>query len=183
MQFEATRFSDAWLVSPTRARDTRGYFMRTFCAELFGARGLETRFPQHSTSFSQTLGTVRGMHFQRAPHEEAKVVRCLKGAILDVIVDLRPGSPTFRKWQAFELTAENEQQLYIPKGFAHGFQTLTDDVLVGYLISTPYAAEAAAGVRHDDSAFGIAWPLPPTDLSDRDRAYPALAADYPGLPA
>ncbi len=157
---------------PTRARDSRGYFMRTFCAETFAARGLEASFVQHSTSFSARRGTVRGMHFQRAPHEEVKIVRCLRGAILDIIVDLRTASPTFCTWQGFELTADNEQQLYVPKGFAHGFQTLTDDALVSYLISTPYAPEAAAGVRHDDPAFGIAWPLPISEINDKDLHWP-----------
>ncbi len=112
------------------------------------------------------------MHFQTEPHGEVKIVTCLKGAILDVIIDLRPGSPAFRSWQGFELTAENRHRLYIPKGFAHGFQTLTDDVEMAYLISAFYEPAAASGVRFDDPAFGIDWPLPVTVMSDKDRAWP-----------
>ncbi|NOU07560.1 MAG: dTDP-4-dehydrorhamnose 3,5-epimerase family protein, partial [Hyphomicrobiaceae bacterium] len=124
VRFQATRFTDAFLIEAERALDARGYFMRTYCARAFAERGLETTFVQDSTSFSKLRGTVRGMHFQKAPHEEVKVVRCLKGAILDVIIDVRPTSWTFLQAQAFELSADNERQLYIPKGFAHGFQTL-----------------------------------------------------------
>ncbi|HRK17862.1 MAG TPA: dTDP-4-dehydrorhamnose 3,5-epimerase [Hyphomicrobiaceae bacterium] len=172
MKFETTRFAGARLIVPDRARDARGYFMRTYCAREFEAEGLETGFVQHSTSFSARRGTVRGMHWQAAPHGEVKVVRCLKGAIVDVIVDIDPNSRTYRAWQAFELSADNEYQLYIPKGFAHGFQTLTDDVLVGYLISEFYAPDAARGARHDDTAFGIEWPLAVTEMSDKDRGWP-----------
>lgn len=172
MKFEATRFDGAWLIVPERMRDARGYFMRTYCEREFGSKGLETAFVQHSTSYSARRGTVRGMHWQAAPHGEVKVVRCLKGAIVDVIVDIDPKSRTFRMWQAFELSADNEHQLYIPKGFAHGFQTLTDDVLVGYLISAFYVPEAARGARHDDPAFGIKWPLAVTEMSEKDRGWP-----------
>ena len=108
------------------------------------------------------------MHYQREPHSEAKLVRCLKGAIWDVIIDIRPGSPTYRRWQGFELSDANGRQLYIPKGFAHGFQTLSDDVEVNYLISEPYVPEAASGIRHDDPSFAIAWPLPVTEISEKD---------------
>ncbi len=175
MIFTKTDLAGAWLVEPEPARDTRGWFARTFCEREFGAHGLETRFPQHSTSQNVQRGTLRGMHFQRAPHAEVKLVRCLKGAIWDVIIDLNPDSPTYRRWQGFELSAENMRQLYIPKGFAHGFQTLKDDCQIGYLISEFYAPDAAAGVRWDDSAFAIEWPLPVSEISDKDRAWPDFA--------
>lgn len=171
MMFETTRFADARLIVPERHRDSRGYFMRTFCEREFTDAGLEAAFPQHSTSYNARRGTVRGMHWQAAPHGEVKVVRCLKGAVLDVIVDIDAQSPTFCKWEAFELSADNEHQLYIPKGFAHGFQTLTDDVLVGYLISAPYVPEAARGARHDDPAFGINWPADVVEMSEKDRSW------------
>jgi dTDP-4-dehydrorhamnose 3,5-epimerase len=162
----------AWLVEPEPVRDDRGSFTRIFCAREFAERGLETNFVQHSISQSRLMGTLRGLHLQKEPHDEIKVVSCLKGAIWDVIVDLRRGSPTFCRWRAFELTAENRHQLYIPKGFAHGFQSLCADVEVNYLISAFYAPEAASGVRYDDRSFAITWPLPPTALSDKDRAWP-----------
>jgi dTDP-4-dehydrorhamnose 3,5-epimerase len=172
MRFKTTDLLDVWVIIPEPAGDERGFFARTFCTRELGSQGLETNFVQHSVSASARKGTLRGMHFQTEPHGEVKIVTCLKGAILDVIVDLRERSPTFRKWHGFELTADNRHQLYIPKGFAHGFQTLTDDVEVGYLISAFYEPTAASGVRHDDPAFGIAWPLPVTVISDKDRAWP-----------
>ncbi|HWB46969.1 MAG TPA: dTDP-4-dehydrorhamnose 3,5-epimerase [Hyphomicrobiaceae bacterium] len=172
MKFHPTKFQDAWLVELEPFRDERGSFARTFCAHEFGARGLETNFLQHSVSMSSRKGTIRGMHFQREPHAEVKLVRCIGGAIWDVIIDLRPGSGTFRQWQAFELTEDNGRQLYIPKGFAHGFQTMTDRAEVSYLISAEYAPEAAMGVRWNDPAFAIAWPLANTAMSDKDRNWP-----------
>jgi len=172
MRFEAIGLDGAWLIHQDAMQDERGFFARTFCVNEFAAHCLETTFPQHSVSHSSRKGTVRGMHFQTAPHEEVKLVRCVAGAIFDVIIDLRPGSPTFRRWQGFELTADNGLQLYIPKGFAHGFQTLTDDARINYLISEIYAPEAARGVRHDDAAFGIKWPLPVTSISDKDLRWP-----------
>ncbi len=172
---QPTIFADAWVLSFEPAGDERGWFVRTFCTDSLEQRGLETGFPQHSMSYSAVRGTVRGMHFQRSPHAEVKIVRCLSGTIHDVIVDLRPGSPTFRRWQAFTLSRENRHQLYVPKGFAHGFQSLTDDVEVSYLISCAYAPAAAAGVRHDDPALGITWPLPVSVQSDKDKAWPLMA--------
>jgi dTDP-4-dehydrorhamnose 3,5-epimerase len=176
MRFEATNLSGAWLIMPEPVGDERGFFARTFCVRELAEHGLETEFVQHSASVSLKCGTLRGMHFQREPHGEVKIVTCIKGAILDVIVDLRPASPTFRRWQGFELTDENRRRLYIPKGFAHGFQTLTDNVEVGYLISAFYEPSAASGVRHDDPAFGIEWPLPVTVISEKDKSW----ADFTG---
>lgn len=172
MRFDETNLHGAWLIEPVPALDHRGFLARTFCAREFADHGLTTRFVQNSTSQSVAKGTLRGMHFQRAPHGEVKVVSCLKGAIWDVIIDLRRESPTYCQWQGFELAAENRHQLYVPEGFAHGFQTLCDDAEVGYLISAFYEPLAAGGVRHDDPAFAIEWPLPLGVISDRDRTWP-----------
>ena len=175
MRFQATTLRDAWLIDLEPVSDSRGFFARTFCAQEFAANGLDISYPQHSISFSSRVGTVRGMHYQREPHSETKLVRCLKGAIWDVIIDIRPGSPTYRRWQAFELSDTNRRQLYIPRGFAHGLQTLSDDVEVSYLISELYVAEAASGIRHDDPSFSIAWPLPVSAISEKDLLWPDFA--------
>jgi dTDP-4-dehydrorhamnose 3,5-epimerase len=172
MRFEPTKLHGAWLIEAEPAHDQRGFFARTFCIREFEERGLTTRFVQNSTSHSDTRGTLRGMHFQRAPHGEVKVVSCLRGALWDVIIDLRPGSPTYRQWQGFELTEANQRQLYIPEGFAHGFQTLCDGTRASYLISAFYVPEAAAGVRYDDPAFAMEWPLPVSVISEKDRRWP-----------
>jgi dTDP-4-dehydrorhamnose 3,5-epimerase len=166
---------EAWLIQLEPAHDDRGFFARTFCVEEFATRGLETNYPQHSISYSACRGTLRGMHYQRAPHCEVKLVRCVKGAIWDVIIDIRPGSPTYLKWQQFELSSGSDQQLYIPKGFAHGFQSLCDDVVVHYLISEPFHPQSARGIRYDDPTFGIAWPLPVTAISKKDLDWPDFA--------
>src|SRR5215831_10633675 len=174
MHFHPTTLKDAWLIDLQPARDERGFFARTFCLHEFSAHGLETSFPQHSISVSPRRGTLRGMHFQREPHAEVKLVRCSSGAIWDVIIDLRPESLTFRRWYGAELSDQNGRQFYIPRGFAHGFQTLTDDVQVNYLISEPYAPDAASGVRYDDPSFEIAWPLPVTTISEKDLHWPSF---------
>ena len=171
MKFLPTTLHGVWKIALSEYTDERGFFARTFCAETFRSHGLEGNFHQHSLSYSHTRGTVRGMHFQIAPHSEVKLVRCQRGTVYDVLLDLRPESPTFRKWEAFELSGENRHQLYVPKGYAHGFQSLTDDAEVSYLISGSYAPKAASGVRHDDPAFGIIWPLPVTALSEKDRIW------------
>jgi dTDP-4-dehydrorhamnose 3,5-epimerase len=176
MRFLETSFADAWLLEPEPIRDERGYFARTFCARAFAERGLEAGFVQHSRSFSARKGTLRGMHFQAAPHTEVKIVSCVSGAIFDVIADLRPNSPTFRRWQGFELSADNKRQLYVPAGFAHGFQTLTDAAELNYLISAFYEPTASTGVSYDDPSLGIRWPLPVTVISERDRSWAPLAA-------
>ena len=175
MRFQETNLKDAWLIYFEPAHDNRGFFARTFCVHEFAAHGLEIHYPQHSISFSSRVGTLRGMHYQHEPHNETKLVRCLKGAIWDVIIDIRPGSPTYRSWQAFELSDINSRQLYIPQGFAHGFQTLSKDVEVNYLISQPYVQEAARGIRHDDPSFSIAWPLPVSAISEKDLLWPDFA--------
>ena len=172
MKFRPTKFDGAWVIALTELGDERGFFARTFCSETLRSRGLASHFPQHSVSYSSRRGTLRGLHFQRAPHAEVKIVRCLRGAVWDVIVDLRPEAPTFLQWQAFELTAENRLQLYVPKGFAHGFQSLTADAEVSYMISELFVPDAASGVRFDDAAFGISWPLPVSVMSGKDRTWP-----------
>jgi len=172
MEFNRTSLEGVWLVGLEPTHDERGFFARTFCEREFLTHGLETSYPQHSTSFSARKGTIRGMHFQREPHSEAKLVRCLSGEIWDVIVDIRPRSPTYCRWQAIGLSGDNRLQLYIPKGFAHGFQTLSDNVEVSYLISAFHTPDSASGIRYDDSAFQIDWPLPVTVISDKDRAWP-----------
>jgi len=174
MRFEETALKGAWLVAPEPICDERGFFARSFCVEEFAAHGLETAFVQHSLSFSHKRHTLRGLHFQRAPHAEAKIVSCIQGAIFDVIVDLRPGSSTRGRWAAFELTDVNRLQLYIPKGFAHGHQTLSDDCTVAYLISAFHVPAAAAGIRYDDPALDIDWPARPSILSEKDRQWPAF---------
>jgi len=176
MHFKTTELEGAYLIEPNPLKDHRGFFMRTFCAREFAKHGLRHEFKQHSTSQTLRLGSIRGMHFQKPPFTEAKVVTCLQGAILDIIIDLRPESPTHGKWQAFELTEANRNQLYVPPRFAHGFQTLKDNTEVAYLISEFYTPEAAAGVRHDDPAFEIKWPLPISEISDKDTSWP----DYDG---
>ena len=173
--FTATAVSGAWLIDPERLADDRGFFARTFCADELAARGLDARVAQTSIAWNRERGTVRGMHWQAPPHAEAKLVRCTRGAIHDVIVDLRPDSPSYRRHVAVELSAENRRQLYVPPGCAHGYQTLADDTEVAYQMSEPFAPAAGRGARWDDPAFGIAWPLPVTVISDRDRAYPDFA--------
>jgi len=172
LQFHTTTLEGAWLIDLERRSDSRGFFARTFCVQEFATHGLETNYPQHSISFSARRGTVRGMHYQREPHSEVKLVRCLKGSIWDVIIDMRPNSPTYRRWQGFDLSDADGRQLYIPKGFAHGFQTLSHGVEVNYLISEPYDPEAACGIRFDDPSFSIAWPLAVTEISAKDLSWP-----------
>jgi dTDP-4-dehydrorhamnose 3,5-epimerase len=172
MTFEPLPIENAWRVGAEQHEDDRGFFTRLWCASEFCERGLSSRLEQCSLSYNRRTGTIRGMHYQAPPREEAKVVRCIRGAIYDVLVDLRRGSPTFMQWCAQELTASNRLALYVPEGVAHGFQSLSDETEVMYLISEPYDPSLARGVRWDDPAFGIHWPLPATVLSARDRAYP-----------
>lgn len=179
MRFRATRLHGVRMIELEPARDERGLFARTFCAQEMAAAGLATVFVQHSFSQTDATGTVRGMHFQRAPHEEVKLIRCIAGAVHDVLIDLRPASPTYLQWEAYELAAGDGRQLYVPAGFAHGFQTLVPAAEVAYMMTAPYAAASAAGVRYDDPAFAIAWPLPVTAMSAKDRSWP----DYRQHPA
>lgn len=175
MQFFTTTLNDAYRIELEKRGDERGFFARTFCDKEFAAHGLDTHFVQQNTSRSASRGTLRGMHFQTGEHAEVKLIRCLRGAIYDVIIDLRPDSPTFKRWEGFELTDQNASMLYIPRGFAHGFITLTDDVEVTYLVTAHYTPYAEGGVRFDDPAFSVVWPAAPTVMSDKDRAWPLFA--------
>lgn len=175
MRFQETPLAGAFVVEPERHGDERGYFARTFCVDEFAARGLEARIVQCSTSFNRKRGTLRGLHFQTKPREEDKLVRCTRGCIFDVMVDLRPESETYKKWFGAELSAENGRALYIPRGFAHGFQTLADGTEVLYQMSEFYHPESGRGLRWDDPAFGIQWPLDEMIISDKDRSLPVLA--------
>jgi dTDP-4-dehydrorhamnose 3,5-epimerase len=159
-------------MEPDRHADVRGYFARTFCEKDFVDHGLEPRISQCSVSFNRRKGTLRGMHYQAAPFEEVKVVRCNRGAIYDVIIDLRPASPAFKKWFGVRLDEQNGHMLYIPKGFAHGFQTLGDDTEVFYQMSQVFSPQHARGVRWNDPAFSIEWPEDERIILDRDRNYP-----------
>ena len=173
MRFTALALAGVVEVETAAIADERGSFARLFCAEEFAAQGLPTDFVQHSVSFNRHAGTLRGLHYQRTPLE-AKLVRCLSGAAYDVIVDLRRGSPSHGRWCAVELSAERRNAVLVPKGCAHGFQTLVDDTELLYLIDVPYVAEAAAGIRWDDPSLAIPWPLPAPILSERDRTLPWL---------
>jgi dTDP-4-dehydrorhamnose 3,5-epimerase len=172
MRFTETKVAGAYLVEPEQLADERGFFARTWCAEEFADHGLNPRLAQANISFNHRKGTLRGMHYQAEPHAEAKLVRCTRGAIFDVAVDLRPGSPTHRAWYGVELSADNRAMLYVPEGCAHGFLTLADATEVAYQMSAPFAPEAARGVRFDDPAFGIEWPGEVLVINERDRGYP-----------
>lgn len=171
MIFEELALPGLFRVSPEPHADERGLFARTFCEEEFARHGLTARFAQSSVSFNARRGTVRGLHFAREPQAETKLVRCTSGAIHDVAVDLRPGSPTYLRALAVTLSAENRHALYIPAGFAHGFQALQDASEVLYMIDRPFVAGAADGLRWDDPALDVTWPGPVTVISERDRTY------------
>lgn len=171
MKFLETSLATARLIELAPRGDDRGWFARSYCERTFEEAGLPTHWVQQNVSLTRQKGALRGMHFQHPPAAEDKLVRCLTGAIVDVIIDLRPDSPTYLQHEAFELTADNFRQLWVPKGFAHGFQTLTEDVAVTYLVSAFYTPEAEGGVRYDDPLFGIEWPLVVTETSPKDAAW------------
>lgn len=172
MMLEETPLKGALVIDPERQEDERGFFARTWDRIEFEARGLNPKLVQCSVSFNSKKGTLRGMHYQAKPHEEARLVRCTMGAVYDVIIDLRRDSPTFTKWLGFELTADNHRMIYIPEGFAHGFLTLNDRAEVFYQMSHIYVPDSARGVRWNDPTFGIRWPSAVRVISDRDRDYP-----------
>lgn len=174
MRFLETPLSGAYVMEVEKREDERGFFGRSWCARELAEHGLDTSVVQANVSFNKAKGTVRGMHFQSAPHEEVKIVRCTRGSMYDVIVDLRPESPTYCQWFGIELSADNYRMLYIPKRFGHGYQTLEDDVDLMYMVSSSFAPEHATGVRHDDPAFGITWPLSITMINEKDRSWPAF---------
>ena len=172
MILSPTPLAGLLVVEPERKADERGFFARVWCKHEFAARGLEVDVVQASVSHNQRAGTLRGMHFAWPPSQEGKLVRCERGAIYDVVIDLRPDSPSFLQHAGFELDQENRNALFIPPGLAHGFQTLRDDTDVVYMMTEAYRAELADGVRFDDPAFGVRWPLPVSVVVDRDRNYP-----------
>ncbi len=171
MIFIKTELAGAVIVEPEWLEDERGFFARIWCQQEFIEQGLNPNLVQCNISFNKKRGTLRGMHYQAKPFEEAKLVRCTMGALYDVIIDLRPTSITFKRWVSVELTAENRRALYIPAGLAHGFQTVVDDTEVFYQISEFYHSECARGVRWDDPTFGITWPIDPPILSQKDKTY------------
>jgi dTDP-4-dehydrorhamnose 3,5-epimerase len=170
--FKKLDLAGAYLVQIEPRADERGFFARTFCEDEFAAEGLVTRFPQASISYNARRGTIRGMHFQAEPHGETKLVRCVAGAVFDVIVDVRPSSPTYLRSIGVELSAKNRSALYIPRGFAHGFQTLADDSELLYMIDVNYVAAAARGVRWNDPSLNVSWPDPIKVIADRDASFP-----------
>jgi dTDP-4-dehydrorhamnose 3,5-epimerase len=175
MRFHATPLPGALLVEPERLEDERGFFARSWCREEFADHGIHCDWVQCNISYNRRRGTLRGLHYQAAPHEEAKLVRCTRGKAFDVIVDLRPQSVTFGRWAAFELSAENHRMVFVPAGFAHGFQTLADDTELFYQMSEVYCPEKAGGVRWDDPLLAIDWPpCPRRIISPRDLSYREL---------
>ena len=173
MQYSETKIEGIYLLDPRRFEDERGFFAPSFSAAEFAARGMTSVFVENNISYSRSRGTLRGMHYQAAPHGQAKLVRCTRGAVYDVAVDLRPDSPTFREWVGVELTAENRRMLYLPGDCGHGFQTLVDDTEVFYMVSHPYVPESGRGFRWDDPFFNIEWPeVGERVLLKRDQEYP-----------
>ncbi|HEX5707259.1 MAG TPA: dTDP-4-dehydrorhamnose 3,5-epimerase [Pyrinomonadaceae bacterium] len=175
MKFTETTLGGAYVVEAEPAEDERGFFVRNFCRDEFAALGLDARVAQTSTSFNRLRGTLRGLHYQTDPFPEAKLVRCTAGRVFDVIVDLRRASETYGRWFGVELSAANRRSLYVPHHFAHGFQTLTDGAEVFYQISEFYHPECARGLRWDDPALGVEWPLEVSIISERDRTFPDFA--------
>lgn len=181
MRFVETALEGAFVVEPEPIRDHRGFFARVWCAEEFREHGLTPDVVQCNLSYNAVAGTLRGLHLQRPPAAEAKLVRCIRGGIVDVIVDVRPGSATHLQHVAVELTPEDRRALFVPRGFAHGFQTLEDDTEVLYQVSEFYAPGHEGGLRHDDPVLDIDWPLDVTEISDKDRGWPLLEEQGPPL--
>jgi dTDP-4-dehydrorhamnose 3,5-epimerase len=177
MIFIETKLKGAFIITPDLIEDERGFFARTFCRHEFEEHGLNLGLVQCNTSFNKKEGTVRGMHYQAAPHAEVKLVRCTSGAICDIIVDLRPNSPTFKEWFAVELSERNHQMFYVPEGFAHGYQTLEPQTEVFYQVSAFYHPASERGVRWNDPTFAIEWPLPAGVVSKKDGSYPDWEAN------
>jgi dTDP-4-dehydrorhamnose 3,5-epimerase len=172
MKFKKTKLKRLYVINPEFKKDARGFFARSFCEKEFGERNLKFRVRQSNISYNKKRGTLRGMHYQIAPHKERKLVSCIRGAIYDVVIDLRPGSRTYCKWLAIKLVDRDYASVYIPEGFAHGFQSLTDDTVVLYQMSEFYHPESARGLRWDDPEFKISWPISPCILSKKDSGYP-----------
>ena len=181
MTFTQTPLADAYIVTLSPRGDNRGWFARTYCQNEFAQIGHQEPWVQMNHSMTHQTGAIRGMHFQHHPHTEIKLVRCIAGSVFDVIIDLRAGSPTFGHWFAEELSVENGQMMYIPKGFAHGFQTLTTDCQLIYCHSNYYSPDSEGAIRFDDPRIAIQWPLPVTDLSARDASHLLLDDRFAGL--
>lgn len=177
MRFEPTPLEGAYLIHLDRREDERGFFARAFCAREFAEHGLETDYVQANLSHNARAGIIRGMHYQKAPHEEVKLVRCVKGEIFDAIIDLRETSPTYRRWFGTRLSEENGALMYVPRGMAHGYQALTDGALVHYMVSACYTPQAEAGVNHADPAIGIEWPMPVSEISPKDAGLPMIGRE------
>ncbi|MDP2647999.1 MAG: dTDP-4-dehydrorhamnose 3,5-epimerase [Candidatus Yanofskybacteria bacterium] len=174
MKFISTPFPGLYIVELEKNGDPRGFFARAYDAQEFKKLNLKDRFVQTNVSRSRERGTLRGLHYQTPPYAEAKLIRCTKGALYDVALDLRPDSPTYKQWFGVELTEDNQKQLYIPEGLAHGFITLKEDTEAFYMVSECYHPEAEKGVRHDDPAFKIKWPIPIEVISDKDKSWPSF---------
>lgn len=179
MIFHDTPIAGAYVIEPKKLEDARGFFARIYCTNELSERGLEAEIVQSNVGFSHRKGTLRGLHFQRPPHAEVKIVRCTSGSVFDVIVDLRPASPTYRQWYGTELSPRNGKMIYAPAGCAQGYMTLTDDAEMYYHTTAFFAPEFATGVRYDDPAFGIVWPLEPTVISQQDQQWPLLSEGAP----
>ena len=172
MIFTETKLKGAFVIEIKKLEDNRGFFGRSWCAKEMSEHGLKSDIKQVNTSLSLEKGTIRGMHYQNAPHQETKLVRCTRGSIYDVIIDLRPQSPTYKQWIGVELTADNHKMLFVPEDFAHGFITLEDNCEVSYLVTQFYTPGAEAGIRWDDPTFGIDWPIQPKVVSEKDQSHP-----------
>ncbi len=174
MIYTPSRIPGAWIIDLDKIGDARGFFAMSWLPHELSERGMNPALAQCNLAFNYKRGTLRGMHFQKAPHAQAKIIRATRGSLLDVIVDLREDSPTFRQWDAVELTADNHRMLYMPEGIAHGYITLEDNTEAQYFASSPWAPKAESGVRWDDPAFGISWPFAPAVISDKDAAWPLV---------
>lgn len=181
MKFTPAGLPGLYIIDLHTVSDTRGWFARTYCKNEFAAIGHAKEWVQLNHSFTNKKGTIRGMHYQLPPHREIKMVRCISGAVLDIAIDIRQGSDTFLKWISVELNAENKKMIYIPEGFAHGFQALTDNCELLYHHSAFYTPGSEAGIRYDDPLIDIQWPLPVTDISDRDLSHPLLNQTFKGI--
>lgn len=181
MKFNQSPLKGAYTIELEKRGDNRGFFARVFCSEEFAAAGLASSFAQINDSLNGKKGTLRGLHYQLAPATEVKVVRCISGALFDVILDLRPQSPTFGKWFGETLSAENRLMMYCPKGFAHGFITLEENTEAFYLASSPYAPQLERGVRFNDPAFNIEWPIEPVEISEKDNTWPDFDREWHGV--
>jgi len=174
MKFQETPIKGLYVIEPEPHLDSRGYFSRFFCKKEFEEAGLDSNIVQINRSLTRGKGTVRGLHRQKEPMAEVKIVQCLEGAVVDVVIDMRENSPTYRQWFSAELSKENKKIFYVPKGFAHGIQTLSDECVLEYYVTQFYSPEHEVGIRWNDPAFGIKWPLEVTDISEKDKSWPLL---------